>query len=175
MNEWQRTDSLKKLQAQGNFTELKKLLDFCKVLRIFVPNLANISRPFSDKDKKYYLFNLGLNQKACEATTAWVRFELFLVQFKLWAERERAFRRRGSLLSNTWSPIGKITFPPIVRLRYVKGQKASHTDTCDFQVSSVLLQEQRDKTTSLIGHCTRSRAGPERVYGTTKRDCLAIE
>lgn len=48
------------------------------------------------------------------------------------------------------------------------------TVTCDKQIGCVILQEQPDGTTKLIGYWSRSLNDAEHRYETTHRECLAF-
>lgn len=56
--------------------------------------------------------------------------------------------------------------PPVLVLPNATNRMTLDTDAC-----IVLLQQQRDETTKLIGYLSRSLRDAERMHDTTKREC----
>jgi len=66
------------------------------------------------------------------------------------------------------------TKAPILALPRRQGTYTVDTDASARQVGAVLLQEQADQSTRLMGNWSRSLNAAERNYSTTERECPAV-
>jgi len=68
----------------------------------------------------------------------------------------------------------RLTEAPILALPRRQGIYTLDTDASAGQVGTVLLQEQPDQSTRLVGYWSRSLNAAERNYSTKERECLAV-
>jgi len=68
----------------------------------------------------------------------------------------------------------RLTSTPILELPRYTGAYVLDTDSSDYQVGCVLMQEQPDKTYKPAGYWSRPITGAEKNYSTTEKECFAV-